>query len=166
LSSCTIGSFSRRAQIHEWVSRICPAMEGRSLAVTSLYALCHQQLYNDWTERRKLSVEPEWLSRYNDWTAEELGFDSSQRKESFPFTTPSRLVLGPTHSPIQWVPGALSQRLKRPEPEADHLFTFSAENVGAYTSANSHVVVAWCLIKYRGNFTFVLLDHVLDPFLP
>jgi hypothetical protein len=31
----------------------------------------------------------------------------------------SGLVLGPTQPPIQWVPGALSLRLKRPGRDAD-----------------------------------------------
>jgi hypothetical protein len=38
----------------------------------------------------------------------------------FLFATASRPVLGPTHSPIQWVPGALSPGVKRPGHEADH----------------------------------------------
>jgi hypothetical protein len=35
-------------------------------------------------------------------------FESRQRLGIFFFTTASRLDLGPTHLPIQWVPGALS----------------------------------------------------------
>jgi hypothetical protein len=59
----------------------------------------------------------------------------------FLFTTASRTFLEPTQPPIQWVPGALSLRVKRPGREADmpswradqlkaqgqiylHLFTF------------------------------------------
>jgi hypothetical protein len=38
----------------------------------------------------------------------------------FLFTTVSRLALGPTQPPIQWVPGALSLEVKRPGREADH----------------------------------------------
>jgi hypothetical protein len=38
----------------------------------------------------------------------------------FLFTTASRTALGPTQPPIQWVPGALSLRVKRPGREADH----------------------------------------------
>jgi hypothetical protein len=45
----------------------------------------------------------------------------------FPFTTASRTALGPTHSPIQWVPGALSLWVKQPGREADHLPPSSAE---------------------------------------
>jgi hypothetical protein len=36
------------------------------------------------------------------------------------FTNASRLALGPTQPPIQWVPGALSLGIKRPGREADH----------------------------------------------
>jgi hypothetical protein len=35
-------------------------------------------------------------------------------------STASRLDLGPTHAPIQWVPGALSPEVKRPALKADH----------------------------------------------
>jgi hypothetical protein len=36
-------------------------------------------------------------------------------------------TLAPTQPPIQWVPGALSLRVKRPAREADHLPPSSAE---------------------------------------
>jgi hypothetical protein len=36
------------------------------------------------------------------------------------FTTASRTALGPNQPPIQWAPGALSLRVKRPEREVDH----------------------------------------------
>jgi hypothetical protein len=42
-------------------------------------------------------------------------------------TTASRTALGPTQSPIQWVSGSLSLRVKRPEREADHSPPSSAE---------------------------------------
>jgi hypothetical protein len=45
----------------------------------------------------------------------------------FLFTTASRTALGPTQSPIQWVPGALSLGVKRPGREADHARPSSAE---------------------------------------
>jgi len=35
-----------------------------------------------------------------------LGFDSQQRLGIFLFTTTSRMALGPTQPPIQWVPVA------------------------------------------------------------
>jgi hypothetical protein len=58
--------------------------------------------------------------------AERPGFDSRQYK-IFPFSTASRPTLGPTHPPIQWVPGALSPVLKRPGREAYHSSPTSAE---------------------------------------
>jgi hypothetical protein len=39
---------------------------------------------------------------------------------NFLFATASRLDLGPTRPPIQWVPAALSLGVKRPGREADH----------------------------------------------
>jgi hypothetical protein len=38
----------------------------------------------------------------------------------FLFTTASRTALEPTQPPVQWVPGALSLEVKRPERETDH----------------------------------------------
>jgi hypothetical protein len=45
----------------------------------------------------------------------------------FLFITTSRPALRPTQPPIQWVPGALSLGVKRPEGEADHSSPSSAE---------------------------------------
>jgi hypothetical protein len=45
----------------------------------------------------------------------------------FLFCTASRPTFGPTQPPIQWVLGALSQRVKRRGIEADHSPPFSAE---------------------------------------
>jgi hypothetical protein len=61
------------------------------------------------------------------WTIGILGFDSQRRLGIFLFTTASRTVLGPTQPPIQWVPGALSLGVKRPEREDDHSPPPSAE---------------------------------------
>jgi len=45
----------------------------------------------------------------------------------FLFTTTPRTALGPTQPPIQWIPGALSLRVKRQGREVDHSPTSSAE---------------------------------------
>jgi hypothetical protein len=55
------------------------------------------------------------------------GFDSRRELGIFHLSTASRTALGPTHLPIQWVPGALSLGVKRPGREADHSPPSSAE---------------------------------------
>jgi hypothetical protein len=49
-----------------------------------------------------------------------LGFDFRWVLGFFLFTTASRMALGPSQPPIQWVPGALSPGVKRLGREADH----------------------------------------------
>jgi hypothetical protein len=61
------------------------------------------------------------------WTIWVLGFDSRRGLGNFLFTTASRMALGPTQPPIQWVPEALSLGVKRPGREADHSPPSSAE---------------------------------------
>jgi hypothetical protein len=61
------------------------------------------------------------------WTIGILGFDFRRGLGIFLFITASRTALGPTQSPIQWVPGALSLQVKRPGYEADHSPPASAE---------------------------------------
>jgi len=53
-----------------------------------------------------------------------------------PFTILSITALDPTQPPVQWVPGALFLRVKRPERGADHSPPSSAEfkNARRYTS--------------------------------
>jgi hypothetical protein len=45
----------------------------------------------------------------------------------FPLTSVSRLVLGPTQPPVQWVPGVFPKAKARPGRDADHLPPSSAE---------------------------------------
>jgi hypothetical protein len=65
------------------------------------------------------------------------GFDGRgsipSRDTIFLFLTASKLDLGPTHSPIQWVSGALPPGVERLGSEADHSPQSSAEvkNYGA-----------------------------------
>jgi hypothetical protein len=51
------------------------------------------------------------------WTA---GVRFPARQEIYLFSTESRPVLESTQPPVQWVPGAISSRVKRPGCEADH----------------------------------------------
>jgi hypothetical protein len=66
------------------------------------------------------------LHFYSVGTALGYGLDDRSSRVRFPaglgllFTTASRMVLGPTQPPIQWVLGALSLGVKRPGREADH----------------------------------------------
>jgi hypothetical protein len=73
----------------------------------------------------------------------------------FLFATASRTSLGPTY-PIQWVPGAPSLEVKRPEHEADHSPPSITEvkNVWSYTSTSPYVFMAWYLVKHKDKFTF------------
>jgi hypothetical protein len=68
-------------------------------------------------------------------------------QEIFLFSTESRPA-GPTQ-PIQWVLGAVSPGIKRPEREADHPVSSSAEvkDVGAIPTLPQHFFMAWCLIN-------------------
>jgi hypothetical protein len=61
------------------------------------------------------------------WTIGVLGFDSRRGLGILLFTTAFRTALGATQLPIQWVPGALSLKVKRPGREADHSPPSSAE---------------------------------------
>jgi hypothetical protein len=78
-------------------------------------------------------MEPEYLSRYG------YGLDGPR---SIPgrgrfFSSPQRPgCLGPTQPHIQWVPGALSPRAKRPGREADHSpYSADVKNDGAIHSS-------------------------------
>jgi hypothetical protein len=47
------------------------------------------------------------------WTTGRSGFDPWQGQRIFPVASVSRPALGPTHPPVQWVPGVLSPGVKR-----------------------------------------------------
>jgi hypothetical protein len=61
----------------------------------------------------------------------------------------SRMALGSTQHPIQWVPGALSPGVKRSGREADHLPPDRTEvrKIWIYTSTTPYAFMAWCLIS-------------------
>jgi hypothetical protein len=90
-----------------------------------------------------------------------LRFDSRPELEIFLFTTVSRLALGPTQPPIQWVPEVLSLGVKRPGSEADHSPPFSAEAkecVDLYLySPNTPSWRGAQFKKHKDNFTFTFI---------
>jgi hypothetical protein len=71
----------------------------------------------------------------------------------------SRSALGPTPSLIQWVLWVLSTGVKRQGREADHSPPTSAEvkKTWIYKSTLPYIFMAYCLVKHRDNFTFILL---------
>jgi hypothetical protein len=70
---------------------------------------------------RERAVIAPWLQRLG-YGLDERGSILGRDWEFF-----SSPPLGPTQPPIQWVPGALSPRVKRPGREADHSSPSSAE---------------------------------------
>jgi hypothetical protein len=74
----------------------------------------------------------------------------------FLFATASRPVLGTTQPSIQWVLGVLTPGVKRQGCEADSSPPSSAKvrNAWSCTSTPQYVFMAWCLDKYRDNFTW------------
>jgi hypothetical protein len=84
--------------------------------------------------------QPGYLSRIAlRYGLDDREFESRQGLGIFLFTTASRPALWPTQPPIQWVPGALSPRVKRPGREADQSPPSSAKfkNAWSYTSTLS-----------------------------
>jgi hypothetical protein len=55
------------------------------------------------------------------------GYWLDGRGKIFLFSTASRAALRPTQPPIQWVPGVLALKVKRPGREADNSLPSSAE---------------------------------------
>jgi hypothetical protein len=95
------------------------------------------------------------------WMIGALGFDSWRGLGIFLFTTASRMALGPTQPPIQWVPGAPSLGVKRPGREADHSSPSSAE-IKEWVELYFHFpnTPSWRgaqLKKHRDSFTFLPL---------
>jgi hypothetical protein len=89
---------------------------------------------------------------------DDRGFKSRQELGMFPFTTTSRPALGPTQSPVKWIPGSLSLGIKRPEHEADHSPPSSTEvkNVWSYTSTPQYAFMEWCSVKAQEHLYLYL----------
>jgi hypothetical protein len=81
--------------------------------------------------------------------------------------TASRPVLWPNQPPFQLVPGALYPGIKRPGREGDRLRPSSAElkNVWSYISTPQYVFIAWCLVKHRDNFTFIIIIIIITTII-
>jgi hypothetical protein len=69
------------------------------------------------------------------------------------FSMSSRLVLGPTQPPIQWVPGALSLGVKWPGHEADHSppISVKVKKTLIYTYTPSYIFLTQSLIRSTGT---------------
>jgi hypothetical protein len=83
-------------------------------------------------------------------------FDSQQCK-IFLFSTASRLTLGATPPPIQWVPGALSPEIMWQRREADQSPPFSVESKKGGAVTPLPRMSSWHnaqLINHRDSFTF------------
>jgi hypothetical protein len=67
-------------------------------------------------KRLGVEVAQSALRRGTGWS----GFDFRHGQDIFLFSTASSPDLGPTVTPIQWVPGALSPGIKWPRRGTDH----------------------------------------------
>jgi hypothetical protein len=69
------------------------------------------------------------------------------------------IALGPTQTPIQWIPGGLIPGAKRPGRESDysHLSNAEVKNTWSYTSSPQYVFMVWCLLKNKDNFALLIL---------
>jgi hypothetical protein len=75
------------------------------------------------------------------------------------------MALGPTQSPIQWVPGAPSLGVERPGLKlTTHLHLVQrSKNAWSYTSAPQYAFMAWCLVKDRHfHSTCDILSHLAE----
>jgi hypothetical protein len=94
---------------------------------------------------------------------DDQGFESRQGLGIFLFTTVSRLALGPTQTPNQWLPGALSLGVKLPGREADHSPPSTAEikNSWSYTTTPQHTFMLWSSVKTQGHL-YLLSFHAAN----
>jgi hypothetical protein len=80
----------------------------------------------------------------------------------------SRLALGPTQPPIQWLPASLCPRVKQTGHKAEHSppSCASVKKEWSCTSTPSHIFMAWCLISTRGNFLPLTFFFLSDKGIP
>jgi hypothetical protein len=93
---------------------LCRSLSINNITTPVFVDKVHRILWNT-RENYKPGSYVTSLSQYSDGLrAGRPGFDSRQDQEIFLFSTAIRLALGPTQSPIQWVPGAISLGINRP----------------------------------------------------
>jgi hypothetical protein len=105
--------------------------------------------------------------RATSWTIGVLGFGSRRGLGIFLFTTASRKALGPTQTPIQWVPGAVFLGVKWPGREADHSPPSSAEvkeSVELYLHSSSTPSWRGARLKKSTGTTLPFLPYWLIHF--
>jgi hypothetical protein len=81
--------------------------------------------------------------------------------KNFHFSMSSRLALGPTQPPIQWVSGDLSPWIRRLGREADHSPPTSAEVKEIWSMHPLPHTSLWLsakLVKHKDNFTFTEIN--------
>jgi hypothetical protein len=90
------------------------------------------------------------------WMIGVLVFDSQQGVVIFLFATVSRMGMGPTQPPIQWVPGLLSLGVKQLKHEADHSphLVLRSGMHGPIFPFPQYIFMVWCLVRHKENFTF------------
>jgi hypothetical protein len=95
-----------------------------------------------------------------DYGLDDRIFGSRQGLGILLFTTASRPALGPTRTPIQRVPGALSLEMKWQGREADHSppSSVEVENAWSYTSTPQYAFMAWCSVKAQGQLYLYQID--------
>jgi hypothetical protein len=100
-------------------------------------------------------------NRYSDWlqAGRPRGRSlSPDRGKIFLFSTLLKPILGPVHSPIQLVPGAIYPWVKRPGNESNHppLTSAKVKNMWIYTSTPP--TSSWHsaqFVKHRDNFNYI-----------
>jgi hypothetical protein len=109
--SCSLVEVDRHFWGADCLHHLALMMETVRTYETSVYILescrLHILLFNipDFPPGFYWALHLLWESLATEWTTGRFRFEPRQRQESFPLTSVSRLALGPTQLPVQWVPG-------------------------------------------------------------
>jgi hypothetical protein len=98
-----------------------------------------------------------------------LGGSQSQSgcggEEKIPSSTASRLALGPTQPPTQWVPGSLSLGVKWPGVKLTaHLHL--VQRCGAVPPVPQYAFMAWCSFKIQGHLYLTSVLYIQNCIHP